>query len=211
MFLSLYIGHSTKLIGRVTISPSWHGTRCNNEKIPPDDDKDIKCRQKRETEENHISKRMTSHSKGIHLRLETQDDLFRLDNSNGRKKSPQANNHFSGQHQIPERHHNHSENMTAELLFHLVHPPQLVAPNFKLIIRDDKNGIVSSNSTIAFPSCLYTGIIEGIPTAKVSISTCGGIKKLVSYYDDQFMCYHFHLYKNLSNAKLFMILCFHSL
>ena len=174
-----YLGHSTKLIGRITFLSSSRQTRCNNEKIPAVDGIEPKCRQKRETEENHISKRMTSHSGGIHLRLETHDDLFLLDKSNGRKKSPQANNHFSEQHKIPERHDNHSENMTAQLILHLVHPPQIVAPNFKLIVRDANGGISSSNSTIAFPSCLYTGFIEGIQTAKVSLSTCGGIKKLV--------------------------------
>ena len=175
----LYLGHSTKLIGRITFFSSTHQTKCNNEKIPAVGGIEPKCRQKRETEENHISKRMTSHSGGIHLRLETQDDLFLLDKSNARKKSPQAKNHFSEQHKIPERHDNHSENMTAQLILHLVHPPQIVAPNFKLIVRDANGGISSSNSTIAFPSCLYTGFIEGIKTAKVSLSACGGIKKLV--------------------------------
>ena len=167
------------MIGRVSFISSSFLPK--NKRYDLNDDYETKCRQKRESEEHNTSKRMSSHSGGIHLRLETQDDLFLLDKSNGRKKWPQASNHFSGQHEIPERYNNHSENVTAQLLLHLVHPPQLLAPNFKLVLRDGNSGIVSSNSTIAFPSCLYTGIIEDIPTAKVSLSTCGGIKKLVCY------------------------------
>ena len=57
---------------------------------------------------------------------------------------------------------------------------QLVAPNFKVVVRDEHRNILSQNDTVALPLCLYTGMISGIPTAKVSLSTCGGMKHLVT-------------------------------
>ena len=140
-----------------------------------------KYRQKREAGVYDTSKRRSVNSGAIHLRLETPSHLFTIENYNATSDSlpNQKKNITTTKHKnTPGKFYN-SESLIARMMLHLVHTPQIVAPNFKLIVRDASNSIISTNQTIAFPSCLYTGVIEGVPTAKVSLSTCGGMKKLV--------------------------------
>lgn len=140
-----------------------------------------KHHQKRDTGEHDTSKRRSVHSGAIHLLLETPSHLFTIDNYNATSDllHHQKKNITSAKHENTRGNLNNSENLIAQMMLHLVHTPQIVAPNFKLIVRDASNNIISTNQTIAYPSCLYTGVIEGVPTAKVSLSTCGGMQKLV--------------------------------
>ena len=140
-----------------------------------------KYRHKRETGEHDTLKRRSVHSGAIHLRLETPSHLFPIENYNTTSDSlpSQKKNITTTKHENTPGNLNNSENLISRMMLQLVHTPQIVAPNFKLIVRDANNNIISTNQTIAFPSCLYTGVIEGVPTAKVSLSTCGGMKKLV--------------------------------
>ena len=56
--------------------------------------------------------------------------------------------------------------------------PPLLSPDYKLVVRGD-NGASTVNRTVPFPSCLYTGEVEGTPGATVAVSTCQE-NKLVS-------------------------------
>ena len=140
-----------------------------------------KYHQKRETGEYDTSKRRPVNSGVLHLRLETPRHLFTIENYNATSDSlpHQTKNITSAKQENASGNLNNTHNLIARMMLNLVHTPQIVAPNFKLIVRDARNSIISTNQTIAFPSCLYTGVIEGVPTAKVSLSTCGGMKKLV--------------------------------
>ena len=57
--------------------------------------------------------------------------------------------------------------------------PPLLSPDYKLVVRGD-NGTSTVNRTVPFPSCLYTGEVEGTPGATVAVSTCQE-NKLVSF------------------------------
>ena len=59
--------------------------------------------------------------------------------------------------------------------------PPLLSPDYKLVVRGD-NGASTVNRTVPFPSCLYTGEVEGTPGATVAVSTCQE-NKLVSSID----------------------------
>ena len=59
--------------------------------------------------------------------------------------------------------------------------PPLLSPDYKLVVRGD-GGASLVNRTVPFPSCLYTGEVEGTPGATVAVSTCQE-HKLVSASD----------------------------
>ncbi len=47
----------------------------------------------------------------------------------------------------------------------------LLAPNYKLVVRDGEN-VVSVNTTVPYPTCLYEGGDEQQGGSRVAISTC---------------------------------------
>lgn len=173
-------GEQIKMVGRISIASSPCLSRSVNGK-PTFYKYGTGCRQKRETDENYMPQGKPSINHGIHLHLETPKHLFRSQNFNPKKDSVFRNIRNDTTQHNENEHHNQTnvESSTSQIMLHLSHSPQIVAPNFKLIVRDASNNIISTNQTIAFPSCLYTGIVDGVPTAKVSLSTCGGLKKLV--------------------------------
>ena len=59
--------------------------------------------------------------------------------------------------------------------------PPLLSPDYKLVVRGG-DGASTVNRTVPFPSCLYTGEVEGTPGATVAVSTCQA-NKLVSSTD----------------------------
>ena len=63
--------------------------------------------------------------------------------------------------------------------------PPLLSPDYKLVVRGD-GGARTVNRTVPFPSCLYTGEVEGTPGATVAVSTCQE-NKLVSSTDAFFL------------------------
>ena len=138
------------------------------------------CRQKRETSSLNSTLRKTF-PRDIHLNLETLKDLFNLqilNTTNPQFKDLKDDKFLLRQNNVyPSQ--SSSETLTSKISIHLRHTPQIVAPHFKLVVRDQNSNIISTNQTTAFPSCLYTGDVDGVPTAKVSLSVCGGIDKLV--------------------------------
>ena len=124
-----------------------------------------KCRSKRDADEYSLPRKKQSISKEIHIHLETPGDIFEKQQIRDNVEDGQLKN---------------ENKSTAQIVMNLLPTQQIVAPNFKVVVRDEKRNILSQNDTIALPSCLYTGIISGIPTAKVSLSTCGGMKHLVT-------------------------------
>ena len=56
-----------------------------------------------------------------------------------------------------------------DLVIRLKRTAGLVAPQFKLIVRD--GGSVAVNQTVAFPTCLYAGHVPNEDT-EVAVSTC---------------------------------------
>ena len=152
------------MVGVASLSYSY----CSNRPIHGDSTYQqygAKCRSKRDADEYSLPRKKQSISKEIHIHLETPGDLFEKqqirDNiENGKLKNENKS--------------------TAQIVMNLLPTQQLVAPNFKVVVRDEHRNILSQNDTVALPSCLYTGMISGIPTAKVSLSTCGGMKHLVT-------------------------------
>ena len=138
------------------------------------------CRQKRQTNTNDGPNESSYIQQDIYVRLETPSNLFE-DQKHKQSKNPKLQTAFKEPPQEKET-NNYTKNNPgkSEVILHLVHSPQVVAPNFKLVVRGASNNIISTNHTVAFPSCLYTGTVDGIPNAKVSLSTCGGMQKLVS-------------------------------
>ena len=151
------------MVGVVSISSSC----CSNKPSHGDSSYQkygAKCRTKRDAGIYFQEEKKHSVSKEIHLHLETTKKLF--ENQQGVNRT---------RDNVPQN----EDQSTAQIIINLVPTQQLVAPNFKIVVRDENRNILSQNDTIALPTCLYTGVISGIPTAKVSLSTCGGIKQLV--------------------------------
>ena len=61
--------------------------------------------------------------------------------------------------------------------------PPLLSPDYKLVLRDGGGGGGANlvNRTVPFPSCLYTGEVEGT-AATVAVSTCQENKLVCSTY-----------------------------
>ena len=151
------------MVGIVSLSSSY----CSNKPIHGDSSYQkygAKCRARRDAGIYSQEQKKHSISKEIHVHLETTKNLFENQQSGNRKRD-----------NVPQN----QDQSTAQIIINLVPTQQLVAPNFKIVVRDENRNILSQNDTIALPTCLYTGVIPGIPTAKVSLSTCGGIKQLV--------------------------------
>ena len=162
-FCSTFSDSLRGMVGIVSLSSSY----CSNKPIHGDSSYQkygAKCRAKRDA--GIYSKEQNKHSisKEIHVHLETTKKLF--------ENQPIGNRRGDN---VPQN----EDQSTTEIIINLVPTQQLVAPNFKIVVRDENRNILSQNDTIALPTCLYTGIVSGIPTAKVSLSTCGGIKQLV--------------------------------
>ena len=49
--------------------------------------------------------------------------------------------------------------------------PPLLSPDYRLVVRGGSGGASLVNRTVPFPSCLYTGEVEGTG-ATVAVSTC---------------------------------------
>ena len=159
-----FLDSSRGMVGVASLSYSY----CSNKPIHGDSTYQqygAKCRSKRDADEYSLARKKQSISKEIHIHLETPNDLF----ENQKIREDVKDNGLKNENKS-----------TAQIVMNLVPTQQLVAPNFKVVVRDENRDILSQNDTIALPSCLYTGIISGIPTAKVSLSTCGGIKHLVT-------------------------------
>ena len=168
-----------RMVGRMSLTSSScsHSLSMRNSPLS----KDMRgCRQKRQTNTNDGPNEISYNQQEIYVRLETPSNLFEAQKHKP-TKTKDFQTTFKGPPQEKET-NNYTENNPgkSEVILHLVHSPQVVAPNFKLVVRGASNNIISTNQTVAFPSCLYTGTVDGIPNAKVSLSTCGGMKKLVS-------------------------------
>ena len=151
------------MVGIVSLSSSY----CSHKPIHGDSSYQkygAKCRARRDAGIYSQEHKKHSISKEIRVHLETTKKLF--ENQQGENTT---------QDNVPRN----QDPSTAQIIINLVPTQQLVAPNFKIVVRDENRNILSQNDTIALPTCLYTGVISGIPTAKVSLSTCGGIKQLV--------------------------------
>ena len=59
----------------------------------------------------------------------------------------------------------------ARVKIRLRRSPPLLAPDYKLVVRDGGGGTGFVNRTVPFPACLYTGEVEGT-AATVAVSTC---------------------------------------
>ena len=174
-----FAGGLIRMVGRISItSPS-----CSN---PISQEKSAfskgttGCRKKRQAKINIGPNNSPYNHQEIHIRLETPKHLFDEKKYNPTKSSTFRKTYKDTVSVQKDKENIQREHGKSEVMLHLVHSPQIVAPNFKLIVRDASNNIISTNQTVAFPSCLYTGTVDGIPEAKVSLSTCGGIQKLVS-------------------------------
>ena len=57
--------------------------------------------------------------------------------------------------------------------------PPLLSPDYRLVVRGGSGGASLVNRTVPFPSCLYTGEVEGTG-ATVAVSTCQDNKLVIA-------------------------------